>query len=378
MIPASQNFINTMIADVNTLYARINLLDKNENVIQQIDTAVIDGQIDIDRDSPARRKMKLTVDNTDGSFTWSVGGLIWIDKKIQLFIGLETPTGIEYVPMGVFMLSAPTVTSRADGTREVTLQGDDKWHQFDGQPLGTFQYVTTIQAGVLVTDAIKTLAQQFGETKFAFDACDVTVPYTLTYQPGEAVGKAIKELADLAVYSVYYDVNGYLRFRPQNQNLTASASTWTYDKSEFTLYAGADRTFDESKLYNSVFVIGGSSQTGTVSASASITDPNNPISTVNIGTRLFVYNNGNPDPLITTTALAQARANYELTQRARIIEQQKFSALPNYLQEAEDVVTVVDDWTGTDGLYQIVKLSIPLKPGELMTGECWRVYGVGV
>jgi hypothetical protein len=237
--------------------------------------------------------------------------------------------------------------------------------------------VVTVTAGVLVGDAIKSLAQQFGETKFAFDACSTTVPGTYTYQPGEPVAKALKELAGIPVYTLFYDVNGYLRFRPQNQNLTTSASTWTYDKGEYTLYAGSDKTFDESKLYNRVFVIGGSSSTGTVSATASNDDPNSPISTVSIGVRLFVYNNGSPDPLITTTALAQARADYELTQRARIVEQQKITALPNFLQEAEDVITLVDDWTGTNGLYQVVKLSIPMKPGSTMTGDVWRVTGVG-
>jgi len=377
MISASQNFINTMTADVSTIYARINLLDKSENILQQIDTAVVDGSIDIDRDRDARRQFKLTVDNTDNSFTWSPGGTIWIDKKIQLFVGFMTPSGIEYAPLGVFMLSAPTTTSKADGTREVTLQGDDKWHQFDGQPLGTFQDVTTVSAGVNVGTAIQTLAQQFGETKFAFDNCSVTVPGNYTYQPGSSVAAAMKELAGIAVYSLFYDVNGYLRFRPINQNLTTSSSTWTYDKGEYTLYAGADKTFDETLLYNRVFVIGGSTTTGTVSATSSNDNANNPLSTVNIGVRLFAYNNGSPDPLITTTALAQARADYELTQRARIVEQQKITALPNYLQEAEDVVTLVDDWTGTNGLYQVVKLSIPLKPGSTMTGEVWRVTGVG-
>ncbi|WAH38241.1 hypothetical protein [Alicyclobacillus dauci] len=299
-------------------------------------------------------------------------------SSMTLSIENETDIlNIEYVPQGVFMLSAPTTSSKADGTREVTFQGDDKWHQFDGQPLGTFANPVTITKGTNIGTAITTLAQQFGETKFAFDACDVTVPYDMTYQPGEAVGKAMKDLAAIPVYSLFYDVDGYLRFRPINQNLTTSPSVWTYDKSEYTLYAGADKTFDESQLYNRVLVLGGSSQTATVSAIASNDDPNSPISTVNIGVRLFVYNNGSPDPLITTQDLAQARADYELQQRARIVETQNFTALPNFLQDAEDIVTLVDDWTSTNGKYQITKLNIPFKAGNMMTGSVWRVTGVG-
>ncbi|WAH35285.1 hypothetical protein [Alicyclobacillus dauci] len=44
---------------------------------------------------------------------------------------------------------------------------------------------------------------------------------------------------------------------------------------------------------------------------------------------------------------------------------------------AEDIITLVDDWTGTNGNYQVKTQNIPFKAGNMMTGSIWRVTAVG-
>ncbi len=376
MILASDSFKTALKRQVSEVYTKIEILDRHENVLEEITTKVIDGNISVSKERETRRTFSLSVLNDNNEFTWSVGGRIWLDKRIKLSIGLDIGGTIEYIPQGVFVLTEFSALSSYTGERTATFSGADKWHLLNGDPVGKFTNVTTIAAGTNIATAIRTIATDAGITKFLFDDCTVTVPYQLTYQPGDARGKAIKELADLAVYSIYFDVNGFLRFRPQ-VNLETASSVWTYDKSDYTLYAKSEKRLDHHELFNKVLVIGGSSQTATVSAIAQDNDANSPTGIPTIGERLFLYNNGSPDPLISTVALAQSRADYELRNRLRIAEKQPIEILPNYLHESEDVITLVDDWTNTNGNYELISFNIPLKANAMMTAEAWRVRKIG-
>jgi len=376
MIVASQTFKEHLSSPINEVYAKIELLDKNENVIDDITTKAIDGSISVSKERETRRTFSISLLNDDNEFTWSVGGRIWLDKRIKLWIGLKINNQIEFVPQGIFILTDMAASSSHTGERIANLSGLDKWSLLSGDPVGKFTNHTTVEKGVKVSDAIKTISQGGGIDKFIFDDCDVTVPYTLTYDLGDSRGKAIKELADLAVYSIFFDVNGYLRFRPQ-VNLETMPSVWTYDKSDYTLYAKSEKILDHAELFNKILVIGGSSQSGTVSAIAQDDEADSPTSITNIGERLFLYNNGSPDPLITSTVLAQARADFELKNRLRIAERQPMEIMPNYLHEAEDVITLVDDWHNTNDKYELISFNIPLKPSAMMSAEVWRINRIG-
>ncbi|KEO81485.1 hypothetical protein [Tumebacillus flagellatus] len=385
MYNADSTFIKAMTGASSVLYARIDLLDWNENLLDRIETEIISGTISVDGEQDVRRQFNITLDNSSGALTWSIGGRIWIDKRVKLYVGLQTPGGVAYVPQGVFLLEQLQATSKPDGTRIAVLSGGDKWKLLDGQPLGCFSDTTTVKAkndqgaATPVAEAIKLIAAGAGvpKSQCVFEACSVNVPYDLTYQAGESRGKAIRELADLAVYDCYFDVDGHLVFRPKVADVSQVAPSWVYDKSDYTLYAGSDKVLNTSKLYNRVDVVGGSSQTATVYATASNDDPNSPISTVNIGVRLFRWNNGSPDSIIATQQDAQNRADYELKRASVVLEEQRFSLWPNYLHEAGDVIGITDDWIGTDGTFMLVRFNIDLSPNAgLMTGEAQAIRKV--
>ncbi|PWK05295.1 hypothetical protein [Tumebacillus permanentifrigoris] len=383
MYNAPAPFITAMIGPSSRLYARLDLLDWNETLISRIESEIISGSVSVDKERDVRRQFNVEIDNSSGNYTWSIGGSIWIDKRIKFHIGLWTPTGITYVPLGVFLIEEMVATSKPDGTRVTTISGGDKWKLLDGQNLGCFLDTTVIKAkndaGVAtpVADAIKLIASAAGipADQCVFESCSTVVPYDLNYTSGEARGKAIRELADLAVYDCYFDVDGKLRFKPKAADITQVAPCWVYDKSDATLYAGSEKVLDTSGLYNRVLVIGGSAQTATVSALASIDDPNSPISTTK-GVRLFRYNGGSPNPLIITTQDAQNRADYELQQHSCIVEKHRFSCWQNYLHEAGDVIRIQDDWIGTDDVFELVRFNIDLSTSGLMTGEAQRIRKV--
>lgn len=371
MILASDDFKRTMRSSIASLYVRIELLDGAENVIESVTSVAIDGSIDVDKNRDVQRQFNLTLLNDNNAFTWSAGGRIWLDKRVRLYISYDN---VEWVSLGVFLIDEPIASSSHTGERIANLSGGDKWRLLDGNPVGKFTYVTTIPTGTPISEAIQLIARQAGIDRFLFDPCDVTVPYVQNYDSGMARGQAMKILAEFANYDLYFDPDGYLRFRPK-VNYEQSTPTETYDKSEFTMYAGSQKRLDTSDLYNKVLVVGGNNMVGPVSAVAVNDDPNSPISTVNIGERLYIWR-GDSAHLITTPAEAQMRADYELQRASKFGEIQEIEILPNYLHEADDVIRLVDDWTDTDDNYVIERFNIPLKPGEYMRIGARRVISL--
>lgn len=412
--------------------AKVQILDQNENLMQELVKHVVDGSIKVDKtasdagktksNNGVRRSFTLTLDNSDNALQigWPVG--IWLNNRVKLFTGFQYPDGTqEFVPQGVFILRQPKATSKPDEST-ITLQGDDKAALLNGSPGGTLADTWTITQGADVAGAIKTLCQTVGVTQFNFTPSSFSVPYTMTAQVGQTVWSLIAQLAWSVSWELFFDRNGYLVFRPQPDYSTigpsVSFSTENPDDKEFDTavvypidgyafvsstqivpsdgstpeyiavrlapgvsspnpYMGTERMIDDndsnSKPANHIVVIGGSSQTATVQAEAIDSSPNSATSTVTLGQhRVRVVQ----DPIITTQSQAQYRANYELLNSVIAAEKQTLSFLPNYLLDEEDVITLNDPNVNTNKNYVAIKLDIPLKWDGTMSVEAWEARNV--
>jgi hypothetical protein len=366
MISCTQTLIDKLKSGKFETTCKVEILDSNENLIEEITSSNIDGNISVDKDRDIRRNFTLTLDNYNNKFTPGVNNLIWLDKKFRIYIGVKTAVNTwEYIPQGIFIFNSPKAISKPS-VRQVVLNGTDKmagWRKITT--------VLTIEAGVNIATAIMAVLNGV-ESNFNFDNCTEVTPYSMTYQPGTEVKKIVKEMADFITWDVSYNVYGELRFKPHPSNIDQVASVWTYQAEDYTLYAGSEKTIDDSELYNHIFVIGASSKSATVSAEAKDEDPNSPTSIPVIGDRLYVYNNGTADSLITTFELAQARADYELRKRMQYIEKQQIDMVSNFLHEEGDVITLIDPHTETDDKYELLNFNIPLRVG-MTTGNAWKV-----
>lgn len=347
--------------------AKLQVLDKNYNVLAEFTNEIIDGRITVNKDRTSIRDFDMTLVNMNNVFTWGPTNLIWLDKKFKLFIGIGVNGAWEWLPQGVFPCSNPLATSQPD-KREVEFRGSDKMAY-----LGKCANVITVQTGTNIGTAIQSVLTGI-ETMFIFDSTTVTAPYDMTWDAGTEYQEIIAKLASIPTWDLFYDVNGYLRFRaPIDPNTTPPMLSFDATKTGFNLYAGGQRELDESNLANHIVVRGGSSQTALVFSELKDTSPSSPTSIQNIGDRLYLHNSGNPDPVITTQALADARANYEYKKRLQIIEKQHFNSFPIPFMEQEDVYSMNDPNNGTSGNYQVMNFTLPLKVGDQMTGEMWQV-----
>lgn len=381
MYSASLAYKQALSSSIGEVYVKLELLDRYGNLLDEITQQVNAdsvGDISVDKNRDIRRMFTLTLDNADGKYTWNPGSLIWIDQKyVKVFVGIKLSTGIEYVPVGTFVLTEPDATSKP-GEQTVNISGQDKTYLLTGN-LGKFKGVVTIEKGTPVDHAIKVIAEGGNVSEFLFDACDVVTPYSLTYQPGQNRWEAIKELAKMAFYDIFFDVNGYLRFQPY-ADPTKMAPTWSYQIAASTLYGGSIRKLRDTELYNAVLVLGGSSQTAAVSSYLAVDDTlpeyaDSDFSIQEIGERCFFWNDGSPDPMIDSQTQADARAKYELKKRLSYSEEVAFDLAPNYLHEAGDVIEIVDEHNGCLGNYELQSFTIPIRP-KLVTGQALKIVQV--
>ena len=109
MIQASPEFIEAMKQPIKEVYIKLEFYTKDMKFIEEFTKKVSkddSGSIFVDRNRPIRRSFSLTLDNKNNEFIWGEDNLVWIDKRIKLYIGLKVADGtIHYVPQGVFLLT---------------------------------------------------------------------------------------------------------------------------------------------------------------------------------------------------------------------------------------------------------------------------------
>lgn len=381
MIPCSDNFLKALNRPIKELSLKIEIYDSNDKYITEITKDVSKGDvgsISVDITRPIRRSFTFSLNNISNKYNWGETSLIWLDKRVKVFIGLKLLNGtVEYIPQGVFILSQPTDSHTLTG-KITTLSGQDKAYLLTDKR-GKFVNELTIAKGTSITDTIKTIAKAGGEKLFLFDDnITQTVPYELTYQAGDNRWTAMDELAKLAECDIYYDVNGYLRLRKVETNIDLEPTVWSYknDDSSEMFYAGNVRSLDEDLLCNHVRVIGGSAQNATIIYDLVVDETNplwvdNPYSIQKIGRILYQHNDGNLDSLISNLTDAKSRAKFELMKRLGYCERLELYLAPNWIHEGGDVIEVVDSNNNVEGKYRMESFQVPIKP-ELVTANCLK------
>jgi hypothetical protein len=375
MISASDTFINAMQSPLTQVYIKLELYNSSYEYISEITKEVQSdlGTLNISVDSPIRRSFSLSLDNSLGEFIFGESNLIWIDKRLKLYLGLKTwKNDVEYIPLGVFVLTQPQ-NQHTLQKNNTTINAVDKAY-FLTDNRGKFVNNVTIQTGAKITDSIRLIASEVGETMFNFDDVQDTVPYELTYSGSDNRWKALQELATLAKCEIFYDVYGYLRLRKIDlEYFDNEPISWSYvagDPNE-KFYAGTVRQLDDTNLFNDIVVLGGSSDTATCSYRLTVDETNpiwagHPYSVQKIGWSTFLWNNGNPDGLLTSNDDCKFRAKYELMHRLGFTEKVQLTIFPNYLHDVSDVVFLSDPINGIEGSkYIIQQINLPLAPSQM-------------
>ncbi len=221
MLNITQNDYNIVKQRINERYIKINILDFQYRTVDQISGNMLSCSVQCDADSDLRRSCSVSLVVRDNSFDIQSGGKIWLDKYIQVYIGLKNiyTQEIQWYNQGIYLIDAPTWNYDAT-TNTLSFSGLDLMSKLTGARNGQLQGIpTVIKQGESVREAMIATLALGGFTKYVVSECvnrDGTiqaVPYDIEIDQGGFVYDILSALRDiLPQYQIYFDVDGVFHY----------------------------------------------------------------------------------------------------------------------------------------------------------------------
>ena len=216
-----------------TLHIKINLLNFSYQTIDSLEGLAISGNINMDATSDLRRSCQVKLAIKDSSFDVSAGGRIFLDRYIQIYIGIEqVRTGeIIWFNKGIYLINAPSYLYDGE-TNTLTFEGLDLMSKMTGVRNGYLIGTTyKIPQGSDVRGAIIAVLNEAGFTKYVVDSIEQKVPYDMTFDQGSTQYSILSALRDiLPNYQIYFDEDGVFHYTMipsgENESIVIDDSTW--------------------------------------------------------------------------------------------------------------------------------------------------------
>lgn len=221
MLNITQNDYNIIKQRINERYIKINILDFQYRIVDEISGNMLSCSVQCDADSDLRRSCSVSLVVRDNSFDIQSGGKIWLDKYIQVYIGLKNiyTQEIQWYNQGIYLIDAPTWQYDATNNT-LSFSGLDLMSKLTEARNGQLQGMpTVIKQGESVREAMIATLALGGFTKYVVSECanrDGTiqaVPYDIEIDQGGFVYDILSALRDiLPQYQIYFDVDGVFHY----------------------------------------------------------------------------------------------------------------------------------------------------------------------
>lgn len=222
--------INIGAEDYNVLkqqyikkYIRLELLDFQYNIVDELSGNMIKCSINVDSNSDLRRSCDLGFVVTTSTFDIKSGQKIWLDKFVRPYVGYENMrTGeIQWYNQGIYLVNNPQWSYNAS-TNEISMQALDLMSKLTGLRNGNLEGIPTkIAKDENVREAIISTLALGGFTKYICEECKtkdgtiVPVPYDIEIDVGGTVYDILSSLRDIMPnYQIYFDINGVFHYEP--------------------------------------------------------------------------------------------------------------------------------------------------------------------
>ncbi len=221
---------------------RIDLLNLELQKIGEFSGNCIGGDITIDSNSSIRRTCNIELVATDSSFDIQSGSKIWLDKLIQVYVGIDSLQTGETIwnNYGIYMVNSPTWKYDAI-TNNISFTGLDLMAKMTGDRNGYLEGIpTTIPQGSSVRESmITTVTQLGGFKKYIIDDCKLSdgtiqeVPYDIEINQGGTVYDILEELKNIMpYYEIFFDIDGVFVYQqiPTGKNEVVIADNDVFDQ----------------------------------------------------------------------------------------------------------------------------------------------------
>lgn len=222
-INVGQDDYNILSQQIITKYIKLEILNFQYNVVDEISGNLTAMSVNIDSESDLRRSCNLTFVVTDASFDVKAGNKIWLDKFCRPWVGYENIyTGnIQWYNQGIYLINAPSWRYNAT-THELSLAGLDLASKLTGLRNGELEGIPTkIPAGSSVREAMIAAIELAGFTKYTISECKdidgniIAVPNDIEIAQGGTVWNIVTQLRDiLPRYETFFDTDGVFIYQP--------------------------------------------------------------------------------------------------------------------------------------------------------------------
>ena len=201
------------------LFIKIEILDTDNNVINEVSGRAISGQYNIDSSSDVRRTCSVSFNLENGYLPKDDNSIFWLNKKFKLYVGLKAFNNDEpyWFDKGTYAIKDPSV-SISVSDKQISIEGLDKAALYNGDIGGQLPYSTLIEVGQgtetpYAHEAIKAIMSDGGETKLAIAKTELQIPYKIESSIGDTRWDLVNKITELFYdYQAYYNLDGYFVF----------------------------------------------------------------------------------------------------------------------------------------------------------------------
>lgn len=231
MVSITGSMYNDAKRNIRDLRVKINLLNFDMQIIDEITGVILDGNITVDATADIRRTCSLSLIVKDSTLELQPGGRIWIDKYFQVFV--DYLNNGNWINMGIYLVDAPS-WSYDPGNSTLSLQGLDLMSKLTGQRNGYLEGIPTIipQDSSIRNSMISVITELGGFKNYIIEDNPQTVPYEIKIDQGGTVYDILVELRDITPnYEIFFDVDGVFHYQQipsgQNESSYIGDDMWT-------------------------------------------------------------------------------------------------------------------------------------------------------
>ena len=343
------------------IHTKINVLNFDFQIVDEISGVVLDGSTySIDATSDIRRTCNISLIPKDRTFNVEYGGKLWMDKYIQVFVGIEDVKNnneIVYSNLGLYLINNPDQVYDATNNT-MTISGIDLMAKMTGMRNGYLGFDTATQYQIPKDMGIKQVMTNIvnvlcGFSLYSIDQPTPTIltPNEMSFGLGSTAYNMISQLRDInAGYQTYFDQDGIFWFNSiptgSDEQVRVNDDIWN------KVLISYKKTTDFESVKNYIEVYGKTQDDGrTPYGVAWDKNPESPFYVGdNFENRIRIvlsggeYDNIYPlEPYSNPTSfnsLAQQRADYELYLRFRLQDQIEITCVPVYWLDVNWLISI--------------------------------------
>lgn len=342
------------LRDNQTRRVRVAVQNLDGETLAHLTPTVLDGQVIVDLDAEVTRTLTMQFLDPNHALNFDSDspddGALYADRMLRVYYSVRVPDLGRHVSCVVF--TGPLVKLDRNGD-VVTIEAHGK----ERLALGELWRPLAIKKGTPKVDAVRTLMDQAGETRYAFPTLKTRLPKRKSVNRFQSAWKVARHIAHSMDRQLFYPGNGIctMRHYPRTPLFTFN----TGERGEVVSDVAISNTMDDFR--NVVLVVGGKPKGAKHRVRArAIAPKHHPLSPDRLG------RNGQPrfmvekieDDSIRSRKEARRRAERVLEDRLRSVAQVTFDSVPIPHLDPGDWVRVRTD----DGVvsFRLRQFSIPL------------------